>query len=339
MRTERSRPRANLRIGAWIAWLALAGFIREARADSGSSNLFGFTGPEIFPIENVIGQLRAADLDGDGLQDLIVVNNARSKINLLFNQAGKTNRLERTSRRKLELNELPPDARFRIDSIASEKRISSLVVTDLNGDGRPDIAYFGEPKELVVQYNQGTNGWSTPKRWPLEDGLLDANALVHGDLNGDKRTDLLLLAEGHSYALLQGTNQALGEPEKIPYSGTVKSAQILDIDGDGREDLLLVNWDNPNPFRFRLQNEAGQLGPEIYFSLPPVRSYLADDLDGDHKTEVVTVAQKSGRAQISNFRRKDAEPLAGSMKAGQFQVLPLSKTAKARRGMLWAARL
>src|SRR2546422_16036 len=133
-----------------------------------------------------------------------------------------------------------------------------------------------------------------------------------------------------------GADRTLGEPEKIPYSGTVKSIQVLDVDGDGREDLLLVNWDNPNPFRFRLQNEAGQLGPEIYFPLPPVRSYLADDLDGDHKTEVVTIAQKSGRAQISNFRRKDAEPLAGSMKAGQFQVLPLNKTAKARRGVLWA---
>ena len=56
-----------------------------------NTNRFGFTGPEIFPIDNVIGLLHAADLDGDGLNDLIVVNNARSKINLLYNQTGKTN--------------------------------------------------------------------------------------------------------------------------------------------------------------------------------------------------------------------------------------------------------
>jgi hypothetical protein len=55
------------------------------------SNRFGFTGPEIFPIDNQISQLHWADLDGDGLNDLIVVNNARSKINLLYNQTGKTN--------------------------------------------------------------------------------------------------------------------------------------------------------------------------------------------------------------------------------------------------------
>jgi len=234
------------------------------------------------------------------------------------------------------LNQLPPDARFRIDSIASEKRISSLVVADLNGDDRPDVAYYGEPKELVVQFNQGTNGWSAPKRWPLDDGLLDPNGLASGDLNGDGRTDLLLLAENSIYFLAQTTNRALAEPEKIPYSGTVRAIQVLDIDGDGREDLLLVNWDSPNPFRFRLQNEAGQLGPEIHFTLPPIRSFWADDLDGDHKTEVVTIAQKSGRAEISTFKRKPAEPLSGALKEGQFQVLPLGKTTKARRGMVWA---
>ncbi|MEK7685126.1 MAG: VCBS repeat-containing protein [Verrucomicrobiota bacterium] len=302
-----------------------------------STNRFGFTGPEIFPIDNQIGQLRAADLDGDGMQDLIVINNSRSKINLLYNQTGKTNApVARKVVSKHELNELPPDARFRIDSIASEKRISALVVADLNSDGRPDVAYFGEPKELVLQYNQGPNGWSALKRWPLEDGLLDPYALVNGDLNGDGRTDLLLLAESHIYSLTQKADHTLAEPEKIPYAGTVKSLQILDIEGDGREDLLLVNWDHPNPFRFRLQNSSGQLGPEIHFTLPPIRSYGADDLDGDRKTEVVTVAQKSGRAQISNFAQKPAEELLGSWKQGQFQVLPLNKTTKARRGVTWA---
>src|SRR5438128_4032798 len=257
-------------------WL-LGTIVITGRGDSGT-NRFGFTGPEIFPIDNQIGHLRAADLDGDGLQDLVVVNNSRSKINLLYNQTGKTNQAEAKTPVKRELNQLPPDARFRIDSIASEKRISSLVVADLNGDGRPDIAYYGEPKELVVQFNQGTNGWSGPKRWPVDDGLLDANALASGDLNGDGRTDLLLLGENYIYLLVQTTNHTLAEPEKIPYSGTVKAVQVLDIDGDGREDLLLVNWDSPNPFRFRLQNESGQLGPEIHFSLPAIRSYWPDDL-------------------------------------------------------------
>jgi hypothetical protein len=253
----------------------------------------------------------------------------------LYNQTGRTN-APAASAVKRELNELPPDARFRIESIASEKRISALVVADLNGDGRPDLAYFGEPKELVVQFNQGTNGWSAPKRWPLEDGLLDPNALASGDLNGDGRQDLVLLGEKAVYFLAQKADHTLAEPEQIPYSGVVKAVQILDVDGDGRQDLLLVNWEDTNPFRLRLQNAAGQLGPEIHFALPAIRSYLADDLIGDHKAEIVTIAQKSGRAQVWSFVQKPAEPLGGGFAQGQFQMLPLNKTTKNRRGIAWS---
>ena len=265
--------------------------------DTNSLN-FGFTGPENFPIDPFITQLHAADLDGDGLTDLIVVNNSRSKINLLYNQTGKTNlsAARVAAKGTRELNELPPDARFRIDSVASEKRIASLVVEDLNGDGRPDIAYYGEPKELIVQYNQGTNGWSSPKRFALDDGQISPNALTTGDLNGTKRTGLILLAENHVWWIAQNADHTLKEPEKVPFSGQVKSGQVLDIDGDGRDDLMLVNFSDPNPFRFRLQNSVGQLGPEIHFTVPPVRSYWAEDLDGDRKPEVMTIAMNSGRA-------------------------------------------
>ena len=40
--------------------------------------------------------------------------------------------------------------------------------------------------------------------------------------------------------------------------------------------------------------------------------------------------------QISEFTRKPAEPLSGAFSQGQFQVLPLTRTTKARRGLLWA---
>ncbi|OQC62618.1 MAG: FG-GAP repeat protein [Verrucomicrobia bacterium ADurb.Bin006] len=317
---------------ALCALVSIAGWAGRAADDQAE---FGFQGPEIFPIDNLISLLRAADFDGDGAQDLIVVNNARSKINILFNRAGKTNDLAPQPIRR-EINELPPDARFRIESLASEKTISALVVTDLNKDQRPDLAFFGTPKELVVQYNEGGNTWSAPRRWSLEDGLLDPNALTSGDLNGDGLEDLLMLGESTLYFLAQKPDHTLAEPEKIPYSGVVKAAQIIDIDGDGRSDLMLVNWEHANPFRFRLQTAAGQLGPEVHFTLPAIRSYAMKDLDGDKKTEVMTIAAKSGRAQISNFILKPAEALTGDFSQGQFQVIPFAKTTKNRRGIAWA---
>jgi hypothetical protein len=277
-----------------------------------------------------------ADLDGDGLNDIIVANNRRSKINLLINLTGKTNRAVQPPR-KLEINELPPDARFRIDSIPVAEHIAAMAVADLNGDGRPDIVFYGDAKNLTVLYNQGTNGWSDPKSWRIEDGRMDPNALVTGDLNGDGRTGVVLLGDnGSLYFLPQQADHTLGEPEKIPFSGTPNAVQITDVNGDGRDDLLLVDWESPTPFRFRLQIAEGQLGPEIYFKTQPIRSYCADHLENSSNLYVVTIAQNSGRAEVSQFTRKPAEVLSGAFRRGQFQILPLHKTDAAQRGELWA---
>jgi hypothetical protein len=166
---------------------------------------------------------------------------------------------------------------------------------------------------------------------------LNPNALAAGDLNGDGRTDLVLLGDnGSFYFLPQLADHTLGEPQKIPCSGTPKSVQIADVDGDGRNDLLLVDWDSPTPLRYRLQNGAGQLGPEIYFKTPPIRSFCMDNLEGNRKNYIVTIAQSSGRAEVSQFTRQAAEILSGAFRRGQFQILPLNKADAAQRGLLWA---
>src|SRR5208337_196784 len=88
--------------------------------------------------------------------------------------------------------------------------------------------------------------------------------------------------------------------------------------------------------RFRLQNTAGQLGPEIYFKTPPLRSFCMDNLEGGSKNYIVTIARDSGRASVSQFTRQPAEILSGTFRRGQFQLLPLKKTDAAQRGLLWA---
>jgi hypothetical protein len=325
-----------MRANKFILPILICAFVLSVRAET-VTNSFSFSGPEIFPIDDGINLLHAADLNGDGLNDLVVVNNLRSKINLLYNRTGKTNSAATIVPQSSDINQLPPGARFRIDSIPVDEHIAAMAVTDLNGDGRPDIAFYGDGKDLEIIYNQGTNGWSDPKRWHIEDGRMDANALTTGDLNGDGRTDIVLLGDnGSLYFLPQQADHTFGEPRKIPYSGTPKAVQIVDVDGDGKKDLLLVDWDSPTPFRFRLQNAAGQLGPEIYFKSIPMRSYCMDNLEGNSTNFVVTIAQSSGRAEVSQFTRQPAEVLSGAFLQGQFQILPLEKTDAAQRGLLWA---
>jgi hypothetical protein len=150
-------------------------------------------------------------------------------------------------------------------------------------------------------------------------------------------TDVLYLGDsGTAYFLEQRKDHTLAEPKKMAYSGTPKAISIADVDGDGRNDLVFVDFDSPNPFRLRRQNENGQLDPEIYFKTAPVRSYWLDTLAGDRTNYLVSIVQATGRAEVSQFIRKPAGPLAGNFKAGQLQIMPLKKTDAAQRGVLWA---
>src|SRR5216117_1317277 len=59
----------------WFSTIFAAALIalcaRSLNAAESVTNRFGFKGKEIFPIDYQITQLHAADLDGDGLPDLI----------------------------------------------------------------------------------------------------------------------------------------------------------------------------------------------------------------------------------------------------------------------------
>ena len=74
----------------FFAPLFLAATLAAANGQTNEQR-FGFTGPEIFPIDPLVSLIHAADIDGDGKIDLVLVNNARSKINILYNQTGQTN--------------------------------------------------------------------------------------------------------------------------------------------------------------------------------------------------------------------------------------------------------
>src|SRR5204862_44355 len=153
-------------------------------------------------------------------------------------------------------------------------------------------------------YNQGSNTWSAPKRWPIEDGQLTANALTTGDLNRDGRTDLILLSENHVYRLLQKPDHTLDEPEKIPFSGSVKSVQVVDIDGDGRPDLLAADPENGQISLF-LQQKDGSLGPPRTFpTLAGISELAVADWNGDGKPEIFILSADERQVGLTHLDEK-----------------------------------
>src|SRR5262249_47735215 len=154
---------------------------------------FGFRPLEIYKLDARINNLLVRDLDGDKADDIIVVNNGRSRIDLLL--SGKATAGEAgAGAGGSEPNEGPSDRRVRLRSLPVNKEVVSLQTGDLNGDGKIDLAYYGTPAELIVLFNQGGGKFGDARRFSTGEAVEGSLALTVGDLNRDGRDDLALLA-------------------------------------------------------------------------------------------------------------------------------------------------
>lgn len=307
--------------------------ISASAVESGSR--FGFTGPEIFPIEHQIFGLQQADFDGDGRNDLMVVDNQHSKIRFLYNRSPKEIAAARKAPPKATArrNELPPDARFAADDLLMETRVGGVVVADFNADGRPDLVVLGDARRLQLIINEGRRRWREPVTLETTVSQAGMNAIAKGDLNADGLQDVVLLGDGFVEQWRQPPGGGLELSGRIPFAGQPRAVQVMDVDGDHRDDLVLVNWDDKRPLRVRLQDAAGFLGPEVQIEHPKFRAFEVGDLDQDGAPDWLMIAQTSGRAHRAQLKRTKA---GGAYAEAPLRLLPLSRTATAQRGILWA---
>ena len=89
------------------------------------ADYFGFQPLEIYKLERRIGNLMIRDLDGDKTGDIIVGNNARSRIDLLLSTKRPADEAESRPFRK-EANDLEFDRRMRLVSIPVNKEVVSI---------------------------------------------------------------------------------------------------------------------------------------------------------------------------------------------------------------------
>ena len=284
------------RLGAalWIG-LAWAG-APAARADEPKlAEYFGFKPLEIYKLDARISNLVVRDLDGDKVDDVAVVNNGRSRIDLLLSGKGPADGPAPGA----DPNQVPNDRRMRLRSVPVNKEVLNLQAGDFDGDGQVDLAYYGTPAELVILYNQGGGRFGRPRPIATGEATQGSNVLAVGDLNRDGRDDLALLAENEVVTVLQGEKGKLGEPERLPHTATNKPILIraVDLDGDGGDDLVIWCGDE-DPFRVRFSAAGGKLGPEQRFATESIRALAFANLDGKPGAEVLTIETQSGRVKV-----------------------------------------
>src|SRR5438876_10917353 len=112
-------PRRSLMILSFLAcWLSGADVRAQAPAkkEARLADYFGFLPLEIYKLEHRIGNLQLKDLDGDKVDDIIISNNARSRIDLLLSTKKPDDEQANRLFRK-DPNDLEYDRRMRLVSI------------------------------------------------------------------------------------------------------------------------------------------------------------------------------------------------------------------------------
>jgi hypothetical protein len=312
-----------------ILMSVICGNAKAQQADFNDiSAYYGFGEMEIIKLDWGIRDLKVADFNGDGRNDIAVVNNLKSKIELLLQKesVGPAEAEVAVDPNDINVNALAPPTRFERQSIAISEKVYSMVCGDLNSDKMMDVAFYGEPRGLYVilqkagdtEANQPairpagkpkTLSWRTKKKFNIDDGLLTSNALVCADLNNDGAADLALAGRDCVYILLQ-KDGSLAEPVKYPTSAQMLGLEVGDLNGDGINDLMLVTSDSDKPLYVRFGLKTGQFGPQVQFYIE--RPYMLElhNVDGQAGDEILSIDAGSQRLicyKLTAEKQKDAD--------------------------------
>ena len=285
------------------------------------SAYYGFGEMEMIKLDWGIKDLRIADFNGDGRNDIAVANNIKAKIELLIQKesVGPAETAVAVDPNDIDINTITPPTRFDRQAVALSEKVYSLVCGDLDSDEMMDLAFYGEPRGLYVILQKAGEAeagkpkilsWRTKKKINIDDGLLTSNALVCADLNTDGADDLALAGRDCVYIILQKEDGSLAEPVKYAAGVQLLGIEVGDINGDGINDLILVTSDTEKPLHIRFGLKTGQFGPQVQFSIE--RPYILElhDIDGDNGEEILTVDAGSGRLICYKFaaeQRKDSD--------------------------------
>jgi hypothetical protein len=263
---------------------------------------FGFGPMQVYKIKPSISELCLADLNGDGRTDIALWNLWQNRIELFYQPADGA----AATRPALEQNEIPDRGPLVREFVSVAHRIAAMQIGEFTGDDRPDIVYFGEPRELVILPGLAAGGFDQPiaMRAPL--GEPKGGGLTVGDFNGDGRQDVALRAEKQILVFYQEPEGGLRRPRRIVHDvGQVLLLMAGDLNGDGRDDLLMNVDDEEYGMCVFLQDVSGAIGAMQRIRMPKVRSVTIAD-GGDGADELFCIESATNRMRVLRWAEVSA---------------------------------
>lgn len=177
-------------------------------------------------------QVRIADMDGDGLQDIIVGNSADGD-NVLYIY-------KNTSTLKGAISFSPSPFTF---TVAGSASTGSFDVGDLNNDNRPDIALIPNGRSGVIYLikNQSSVGSFSLSLVKTVGNTANRRRIIIADFNQDGDNDFAISREAVGIEIYENTN-----PSSLNFTTISKTdtgvdpwgLDVGDVNGDGKPDIL-----------------------------------------------------------------------------------------------------